>query len=403
MVGRVAFQLTAVTPVAALLALALPLPAQGGRDAFPEVDPYTEGDPETLEEAGYVSLGPFRWAGDHGTKTIETTLGGVPLIWIETEHFRLGSSLDATPLGSDRVERKKVREELARLRERLPGVDRKARELDPWLQLHLYAQRLEELYARFRESFGIEEEGPPLPAPPPGAPGSGPYLGMRDKFAVLLLEKKSSLARYTAAFCGDSWETSYRYYFPATDTLFFGFSRESLEGGYLSDTGIHWAVVYGVAQNLLAGYGGYTHEPPMWWRSGGGRWFARPIDERILLYTAPPGAHLRTDEDAEWEEKVAARVEHRYFPPTREMIAWQDVAELSFADHMILWSRVDYLMRGGDEVPRRLIDALCRAQPWSGSWQEALERRFAEAIPRATGLELDAFDDAWCEWVEKEY
>ena len=80
--------------LAALLALGAVLSAQEKLEPFPKVDPYTKNGREKFELAGYVSLGPFRFGDDHTTAQVEATLAGVPLIWVETEHFVLGSALE---------------------------------------------------------------------------------------------------------------------------------------------------------------------------------------------------------------------------------------------------------------------------------------------------------------------
>src|SRR5262245_20697831 len=174
-----------------LLALGRFAAAQGEIKPFPKVDPYTKDDPGAKEKAGYASYGPFRFGDDHTTSQIETTLGGIPLIWVETEHFKLGSALPEHALTGDAAESKKLKKELERLAERLPDVKVKVKKLDPWLRLHLFAQRLEDLYAGFLTRFRLAESD--FPTAPPDASkkqaggymGEGRYLGMPAKFTVL--------------------------------------------------------------------------------------------------------------------------------------------------------------------------------------------------------------------------
>ncbi|MFK7739521.1 MAG: hypothetical protein AB8H80_04290, partial [Planctomycetota bacterium] len=58
-------------------------------------DPYTGGDKGALGRAGYISYAPFSLGTNHTTLTAEEVLGTAPLIWIETDHFRLGCTLPA--------------------------------------------------------------------------------------------------------------------------------------------------------------------------------------------------------------------------------------------------------------------------------------------------------------------
>ena len=69
---------------------------------------------------------------------------------------------------------------------------------DPWLRAHLWARRLEKWYADFVTTFGItpaDFEELARKAKAGESMGEGPYLGMKDKFVVLLTEKRSNFGR----------------------------------------------------------------------------------------------------------------------------------------------------------------------------------------------------------------
>src|SRR5262245_27769861 len=106
----------------ALLVLAAAASAQKSKppEAPPAVDPYTRGEPEALARAGYRSFGPLRF-GPSNSQTIQSHLGDVPILWVETEHFCLGSSLEeyrpAKSAEADELERELA--ELAKVLERI--------------------------------------------------------------------------------------------------------------------------------------------------------------------------------------------------------------------------------------------------------------------------------------------
>ena len=383
-------------------------------------DPYTENDPEAMKAAGYVRYAPFLFASQHTTEVVEETLGGVPLIWVETEHFKIGSSLEPIPLSTERDDRKRILADIKRLKKLLPDVKAKPKKLDRWLRLHLYAMRLEELYDSFGKAFDLPIPAPSGPAeagartsggvevPDPNAPlGSGAFRGMRSKFAVLLLEKGSSMSRYTSTFCAQPIETAYRYHFSDSDTFFFGLSAGSLHGTYATDTGFHYGLIFGLIQNFSDGYGGFSHNGPLWWTLGLARWFARRFDDRFLLYTAPPDAVLRrTDADRKWGSKVRGRVDHEFFPSTDEMLEWAVYEELEFAEHMILWSRVDYVMSLEDGRPRAFLDALAQPIGWQTGGtprEELIAAQHRGAFRGALGIDTTEFDQAWARYVTKNY
>ena len=393
----------AVVPVAwvGLLASA-GLPQDSKKDP-PAVDPYTKGDRAAMEAAGIVSFGPFRFGDDLTSERVASILGGEPLIWMETLHFRLGSTLEEIALPDDPIERKRLGGELERLRERLRGLKGKPKKIDPWLRLHLYAQRVEDLYAEFQRSFALTDAG----APPDESATSAPFLGMKEKFSVLLLQRPSTLARFTNVLCGEAWETSYRYYFAKTGGLFVGFAFESLGEGIRTDLTLQYALTFLLTENLYDGFRGYDYLGPIWWRDGLARWFARRVDERCLLYTAGKDDFIRDEEEARWEPKVRARVEKGAAPSTAEMLAWPDPENWEFAQHMMAWSRVDFVMH--KEPPKRRAFLLALQEPMGlaqgAPSAEAQAQHFDRAL-QALGYDPGGstdFDRDWAAWVLETY
>ena len=97
----------------AALALSGLAAAQGEIKPFPKIDPYTKDAPDAKTKAGYASFGPFRFGDAPTTTQIEETLGGIPMIWVETDHFKLGSGLPEYTIPDDKREKERLKEELA--------------------------------------------------------------------------------------------------------------------------------------------------------------------------------------------------------------------------------------------------------------------------------------------------
>ncbi|HHH28566.1 MAG TPA: hypothetical protein ENK57_09495, partial [Polyangiaceae bacterium] len=303
--------------------------AQGGREERAEIDPYTEGAAEAMAALGESSFGPFQWNGATTTDGVEEALGGVPILWVETKHFRIGSTLEGMGWPTERGDKKALRAELAALAKRLKAIPKKPKRIDPWLRLHLFATRLEGLYTDFETTFGLSDDEFPSAKGADPYLGKGAYLGLESRFRVILFEKGSSLARYTKLYCEGESENSYRYYDRGLGGFFFGVALDSLEGDYASDRGLTYALYFGVAQCLVNGFRGYDHKTPVWALQGIPRWFARRFEPRFLHYTTRPGeAVRRSEKDARWPQKVRARVEHDFFPKMAEIIAWGDVAKM---------------------------------------------------------------------------
>lgn len=352
--------------------------------APPAVDPYTRGEALALTRAGYSSFGPMHF-GPATTDVVQQHLGDVPILWVETAHFRLGSCLDEyrAPRADERYsvqdDSSERRVELTALAKVMDRVPVKTKELDPWLRLHLYAQRLERLYADFSARLALgtrTRAGQAVPVP-----------AMPEKLLVLITQKKSTLARFTAEYCATERGDSMLYFFPQQKALFFGISDEGLA---LGDAELYYGVVYGVTQNLACALGGYPHNLPPWWGNGLALWFARAARPRVMLYSRPSTDLLPPDELSDWEPLVRGRVAGGTYLGWKEMLERPSWLEQPFGDNLVLWSRIDYLLRSeGPAGPLTVQMHLPVAQVPEG----------AKALHAATGMDLDALDRAWSEWV----
>jgi len=347
----------------------------------PAVDPYTRGEAEELARAGYRTLGPQRF-GPATSQTIQSHLGDVPVLWVETEHFRVGSCLaEYKPTQPEELEELKL--ELAELGKTLARVPPKAKKLDPWLRLHLFARRLERLHAELVARLGLDPGG--------DRRGRAPALAMREKFLVLLTQKKSTLARFTQEYCGAERGDSCLHSFPELGALFFGVSDESVA---LGDAELHYATVYGVAQILLCGINGFPHQLPTWWMNGLALWFARAAEPRVLMYSKPANEMLPPAELADWQPLVRGRAETGACLPWAEMLARANWLEQPFGDNLVLWSRLDWLLQR-EGTALALTTRMSLPVPQTPDSLAALQE--------ATGLELDALDEAWRAWVRESY
>ena len=310
----------------------------------------------------------------------------MPVLWVETEHFRLGSALEEY-VPKEPEEIAELQAELVALRPLLLDLPAKPKKLDPWLRLHLFARRLESLHDDLRERLGVLEESPSEPA---GDGRAVPAFGMQEKFSVLLTQKKSTLARFTREFCFVERGEVHVHNFHEKGFLFFGISDESLA---LSDSDLHYAVVYGVSQILLCSIHGYPHQPPAWWQHGVGLWFARQCEPRAALYVRPAGEALPPEELQDWQPLVRGRAEARLCIGWSEMLArsaWNDQA---FGENIVLWSRVDYLMQAG--LARELLPLLHAP--------DVPEPDGAQALCSVAGKSLEELDRDWTAWVLENY
>ncbi len=370
-------------------------------ESFERQDPYSRGEREAFDRARYISLGPFPWCEGWTTDAIERELGqGV--LWVETEHFRIGSTLATYKPRADRIEKKRIEEEVARLKELFPGTKPSPARLDPWLRLHLYARRIEAVHAAFRRDFGVEDadfgegraDGPPRIAP-------GPHLGMPAKFTVLLCERRSTLARFVRLALDRQGTDPIRERLPG-ETLFFGISMEAVRSwGHELDAALHAQVAANVALNLIDGFRNQGTQAPIWFKYGWSHVVSRNVDERFTLYAR--GA-ARDEPGAErWDPRVQALIGNGFAPTWKEMAEWDDFADLTGPAHMVAWSKLSWMLTLGPEAMRGCLMALTEAVPEAPAAERAehLRARQLQALEALAGSPVPEAEETWRTWASK--
>ena len=367
------------------------------------VDPYTGGDKESMAAAGVVAYGPFPWADFLTTTDIDKVLGERRILWIETAHFRLGSGLKSAAWPEAPEKRKALQEEIRQLRKKLPKIPERPKKLDPWLRLHLYAQRVEACYADFLKLIGATDADFPARGK---APREGAYLGMPDKFLLLVFQKKSDMARYMDRFCGMKEDSSMRFYHDKTHQMLAGVSAEGLEG--FDETALHGHVVYAVMHNLLNGYNGFYYQLPLWFDEGVAHWYSRKVPSDVVNAQIRDDEAVAEDKQSDWPVKVRRRAQHvGAFFAFDAMAAWDKWEEMGYHAHSQSWSRVDYLMSVDPEKVGLMIRELKKMPPsldGKGIEQAAQARTLAKKLVfELFGLDAAAFDEKWRDWVLKTY
>jgi len=395
-----------------LLLLATGAAAQSGKDGpvggaeedFKEVDPYTKGDVEAVRRAGYVRLEPFSLGEGIQAQEVSEVLGGVDLLWAETAHFKICSNLKTYKGKSDQKENARLDKEFALLARKLPGFKApRGAKLDPWLRLHLYAMRLELLYEEFCLRTGFSDADFVDAANKPGM-GSGPYLGQKLKPTVLLAEKSSALGRFHRRFLDIEESNAYRYMLPG-GSMYLGISAEAMrENGYELDTALYCAVAAGIVGNLLDGLRDSYWSTPLWFDMGLGHWFSRRIDERFTYYASGTSRYL-DDDRHEWQPRVRGLVANEFEYSWRDMLGTLEWPQFTPQAHMLIWSRVDWMMLQPGPKLRAFLMPLTERLP-QGSKPEiaaAQVQRAATAFESALGMTPEACDTAWRAWVGKTY
>lgn len=397
-----------LSPLRCVLSLALTAavaPAQAAAAAA--TDPYTRGEAAAMARAGYVSFGPFAFGTGHDTQDIEELLGGEPLLWVETAHFRIGCALgplpmrSADPWGDEWLRR--TRAELRRLAARLPRVDEATKQLDPWLRAHLLAMRLEELHAEVMANLGVDDASFPVARPddvtlPTTYRGAGPQLGMREKFRVLLLRRGASHARYTRAFQDHEIAEPVRDHDAAFGSLYWGGSEEADQGLFRDDLALQAHVAFNVAHNLYSGYRDFSHDLPAWLVTGLGHWHARAVSPRFPIYERAGDQDRRLRSDFwQWQQRVRALARTGAFESVASLSAREQAGSFGLEQHMQSWAVVDWLMQTRKAELMRCVHELkepFHARTRLPTFAERLERQ-AAVLRRVFGVDAAGLGEQW--------
>jgi len=364
-------------------------------------DPFTKQDPKVMAKLGIESYGPFAWADHFTTADIDKVLGEKRVLWMETRHFRIGLNLKTSPLPEDSKERKALNKECASLNKLCRKIPSKARKLGPWLRLHLYASRCERAYAEFAELVGVTDETFDAKSK---VVGRGPYLGLPDKFLLLLFEKKSDMSRYMSRFCNTNADDSMRFYHRDTAQLVLAISQEGMEG--FDASGLQAHVMYAMWQNMLNGYRGYAYPLPMWFSTGIAHYYSRKIKTKFVNARINDAESVNRDEQNKWVQKVFRRCRHEGATLTYEQLTgMSDWEKFGFHAHMQSWSRIDYLMSLDSHKVGMVIDKL-KSVPSTGNWdlqKKQLEQMLPKVLFSVFEMDGPTFDENWRKWVLKTY
>lgn len=336
-------------------------------------DPFTGGDEKAMAALGIVSYGPLAWADGLRTTDVEKVLGEGRILWVETAHFRIGCNLGTTTPGSEPEPRKQVNAELQRLHKKCGKIPERASKLEPWLRVHLYAQRCEDLYKDFAKLVGHDD-------------ASKTFLGQPDKFPVLLFQKKSDLARYIDRFCGRKSTTSQRHYYGKSRVNGVICTAEGED--FFDEPSVHSNFRFNLVQAFQDARGG----APYWLSVGLAHWYERQIPSNVITCRINDDESVDVHTQHEWNAKMRARATRESLcTPFLDLCVTKDTG---YYANVQAWSRVDYLITTDRAKFGEFMIGM------KGSFAAAMQEQLLQQV---YGMDAPTFDTKWRQWVVKTY
>ena len=163
-------------------------------------------------------------------------------------------------------------------------------------------------------------------------------------------------------------------------------------------------VANGLADQLVDAYRGSDYRSPAWLVSAYGHLCSRRIDPRYVAGAGYAEGQSVRDEDCEWEPRVLNLVRNDFFVSTESMFAWLDTTPLTQRDHLVAWSKLQYLLTEAQGDRKGFLADVCPPDPklWTDD-PAALAARQTAALAARFHVTPQELDEAWSRWAAKAY
>ena len=379
-----------------LLIAITPLAVSGPGQRGAEECPYCHDDPELLSAAGLVSHGPID-VGPEGSEALALELPASQWLFLESAHMRWASSLShETVKGKDR---ERLVAECDRLRVHFPDVPKKVKKLDPYLRIHLMAQRGEEFYARFQALLGVTDDDFPESRQNEGPyMGIGKYLGEKDKFDVVLHVNRKTHQLFTSAHMGVSVTDSLRWHLSPQHKMLA--SIPAVDSDIRYDRNLHPHTVHNLSHLFLCAYKNFYYHPPIWLDEGLAHAMEHEINNEFHTLDGEEGSMPDNRGPGDWDAELSRLAKRGKLTGYPELLHIQAFGDMSQDDHVSAYGLVRFLI---DEKPEEFAAFLGAVKGQlddegiqDGTDLRGLQRRSFKELFGWTPAQID---EAWGAWI----
>jgi|GEM_PF-2108821 len=289
-------------------------------------------------------------------------------IYIGTEHFLLMSTLE--PLRLTPGEVKDMAAELGVLKADFPWLFRNLQNLSAHAVAHLYAYRLENIYATYCDAYGMTVE-------------EDRRISYRSRLTEVYLagtakEQKAWMARNNGAALVSG--AGGKFCISPHSGASGGRHKKSYGPNLGSDKNFHDSVIHLTGRCLVERffYAKMGKGPPGWFKVGFPHWLEWKILEQCSYYLVNIEVKGLAEEwvVSSWDKRAVAMARSTgYSNLTFPLLSKKDFADLGYREHVLSWAYLDFLLtqprdkffRYCDNLRSRMPprDALMDAYGWS--------------------------------------
>jgi hypothetical protein len=277
------------------------------------------------------------------------------------------------------------------------SVPKEAKKVDPWLRVHLYARRGEELYARFQQLLAVADADFPEARGAGPFMGNGRFLGEKDKFEVVVHRDREAHQAFTQSFCGVSVRDSVRWHFEGLHKLLVSVP---IADEFRKDRWLWPHAAHNLAHAFLSAYKHFSYDPPAWLDEG----LALAIEKEIEPASATSCGEEGTKRDGrgpkDWAAHARKVVQSGKAPTFAELARAHDFGDLDLDACVACWSRVRFL---ADVHPAEFARFLGGVKGQLDEQGLPTGRDLADLqrklLKDCFGWQTAAFDEAWKSWL----
>jgi hypothetical protein len=235
--------------------------------------------------------------------------------------------------------------------------------------------------------------------------GEGKYMGMNEKFMIMVMDKGNTYFDYLQNFTGRQSKFGQRWHFMKQGALYYGIGTDMAKGALRHDTALHNDLIFNATINIIDGFRHYSYDLPVWIREGLGHWFERKNSPKYNTFDQDEAAPMDPPSKWKWEPYVRQLLLGKKWSKFSSVVKWRHYGDIDFNDHVMVWARVDFMMSFGKQKFRDfMFEIKGRYDHKTGlSIQTDLVGAVREAILKVYGLNLLNFDDKFKEWVVENY